>query len=64
MFILSITLRICYNPAFLFDKYLDEYNQAKKHYEEKWGPLTLDSEANKGKVWKWQKGWPFEGMSK
>ena len=36
----------------LFDKYLDEYNQAKKLYEEKWGPLTLDSEANKGKVWK------------
>lgn len=48
----------------LFDKYLDEYNQAKKLYEEKWGPLTLDSEANKGKVWKWQKGWPFEGMGK
>ncbi|MFR7881580.1 MAG: spore coat protein CotJB [Christensenellales bacterium] len=48
----------------LFDKYLDEYNQAKKLYEEKCGPLTLDSEANKGKVWKWQKGWPFEGMGK
>lgn len=48
----------------LFDKYLNEYNKMKNFYEEKCGPLTLDSEANEGKVWKWQKNWPFEGMGK
>ena len=32
MFILSITLRICYNPAFLFDKYSDY--MAQKHTQE------------------------------
>lgn len=32
MFILSITLRICYNPTFLFDKYSDYMTQ--KHTQE------------------------------
>ena len=32
MFILSITLRICYDPTFLFDKYLEYISQ--KHSQE------------------------------
>ncbi len=45
----------------LFDRYLEEYQRAKKDYESKYGPITLDSCTNKGAIWKWQNNWPFNG---
>ncbi len=45
----------------LFDKYLTSYNETKKKYESMYGALTLDSVANLGQSWTWQKNWPFEG---
>ena len=45
----------------LFDRYLEQYHNAKKEYESKYGPITLDSNFNKGQTWKWQEKWPFEG---
>lgn len=45
----------------LFDRYLNEYLNAKKEYESKYGPITLDSKENKGPTWKWQNKWPFDG---
>ena len=44
MFILSITLRICYNPAFLFDKYSDY--MAQKHTQELVSRIDDDKKVN------------------
>ena len=45
----------------LFDRYLEQYLNTKKEYESKYGPITLDSNENKGPTWKWQNKWPFDG---
>lgn len=47
----------------LYDRYLEQYLNAKKEYESKYGPITLDSTFNKGPNWKWQNNWPFSGRT-
>ena len=47
----------------LFDRYLEQYQNAKKEFESKNGPLTIDSNLNKGQTWKWQNKWPFSGRN-
>lgn len=44
-----------------FNYYSDLRNKAMKVYEEKYGPLTIDS-ANPDNYWDWVKEpWPWEG---
>lgn len=45
----------------LFNNYQNEKKQLLKHYESKYGPLTLDSEALNTYPWAWDnKPWPWE----
>ena len=45
----------------LFNRYRIEKNNLVKEYENKYGPLTLDSDANNTYPWAWDRmPWPWE----
>ena len=45
----------------LFNRYRIEKNNLVKEYENKYGPLTLDSDANNTYPWTWDRmPWPWE----
>ena len=45
----------------LYNKYNNEKNELMKQYEEKFGPLVLDSESLNNYPWAWNnKPWPWD----
>ncbi len=45
----------------LFNKYRQEKNNLVKEYENRYGPLTIDSDANNTYPWAWDKfPWPWQ----
>ncbi len=45
----------------LFNDYRDRANQLEKNYEQKYGPLTVDSENQETNYFAWESGsWPWE----
>lgn len=45
----------------LFNRYRIEKNNLVREYENRYGPLTLDSDANNTYPWAWEKApWPWE----
>ena len=50
------------NVMMLFDQYRNMYNKAKQDYENKYGPLCLESTPTNSGYWPWNKcPWPWEG---
>ena len=50
------------NAIKLRNKYLEMYNEAKTQYENKYGPITLNSNLLDTNTWIWDsKKWPWEG---
>lgn len=50
------------NAIVLRNKYFDLYKSFKNQYENKYGPICLDSNLLNNKTWLWNtKVWPWEG---
>lgn len=44
----------------LFDELQNGYQKAVSNYENKYGPINLNSDLLNKTPWPWQKNWPFE----
>lgn len=52
----------CEEAEALYDRVRMLHNDAKKKYEEKYGPLTYEGVDTEKDGWSWVKGpWPWEG---